>query len=282
MKKKLILRFFTIVNVMVITAWSLSVGVLLSFKTSPLYEDVWAQLGLSKVKASNSIKESFLNGYLQYYSARNFRNIATGNREGVTRDLLAYTKEYVQGEEFRNAYLEYRNNQKPKEPVLPQTPEAVRAKYIADTKAAIENLEKTLKAVNDAEMKKSLNESLEMFKQNLSDAEKNKSELLNLMIEGEKSGYEYKKQTYANDLAAWENTYPASPNGYIKQRLQEMLDATEGVDYNAQLVVKGDKKYFVNKAYENKSSNWKMAFRAGKEVTATARAFAQAWLKELK
>jgi hypothetical protein len=56
---------------------------------------------------------------------------------------------------------------------------------------------------------------------------------------------------------------------------------TQGIDFNAALKESGGNKVFVNPAYEKKSNKWKMAFRAGKEVTEAARAFAQQWLKEL-
>ncbi|RYE20883.1 MAG: choice-of-anchor D domain-containing protein, partial [Sphingobacteriales bacterium] len=42
------------------------------------------------------------------------------------------------------------------------------------------------------------------------------------------------------------------------------------------------KKRFVNPVYEGKRTEWKQGFRAGKEVTESARAFAQKWLSELK
>lgn len=282
MKKKLILRLFTAAKVLVIAVWLLATGALVAFKAGKLYDDVFAQLGLSKATATSSIKNSFLQGYLQYYGARNMKSIAQGDREAVTRDLLAYTKQYVQSEEFKKAYQDHRASNKPQEPKPAKTEQEIRANYIEETKKAVKNLEDGLKTMKDAEMKKALNESLEMFRKNLEEAEKNKSEMLNMIIEGEKSNAEYNKTQYVNDLAAWKEAYPESPDGYVKQRLREMLEATENVDFGAQLSERNGKKYFVNKAYEGKSNNWKMAFRAGKEVTTTARVFAQNWLKELK
>ena len=67
----------------------------------------------------------------------------------------------------------------------------------------------------------------------------------------------------------------------IKTRLFKFLEVTKDIDYNAQLTERNGKKYFANPKYEGKSGQWKMAFRAGKEVTETARTFVQEWLKEL-
>ena len=59
------------------------------------------------------------------------------------------------------------------------------------------------------------------------------------------------------------------------------MKETADIDYQAQLVEKGNKKYFVKKEYENKNPNWKMGFRAGKEVTETMRTAVKAWILEL-
>ena len=50
------------------------------------------------------------------------------------------------------------------------------------------------------------------------------------------------------------------------------------IDFNAKL----NGTTFVSPDYEAKSSNGKLAFRAGRETTERARAFAQRWLAELK
>lgn len=42
------------------------------------------------------------------------------------------------------------------------------------------------------------------------------------------------------------------------------------------------KKRFVNQSFESKRTEWKQWFRAGKDVTESARTFAKEWLSELK
>jgi hypothetical protein len=64
--------------------------------------------------------------------------------------------------------------------------------------------------------------------------------------------------------------------------LQQFLDETKDIDFSAELVERNGKKYFANKAYEQKSSRWKMAFRAGREVVEPARVFVKQWLTEIK
>jgi hypothetical protein len=134
MKKNIISRLFTAVKILCIAVWALSCTMLVAFKADKLYNDVWAQLGLSQAKATTNIKGSFLSGYLQFYGARNIKNIAAGDRQAVAKDLLVYTRQYVQGEEFRKEYEAYRSQQKPAEPAKPKTDQEVRDKYIKELK----------------------------------------------------------------------------------------------------------------------------------------------------
>lgn len=75
-----------------------------------------------------------------------------------------------------------------------------------------------------------------------------------------------------------EKKYPSDPREMIRKRLQEFLDLSATVDFDA-TTVSGR---FENPAYEAKSNQWKMCYRAGKPVVEAARAEAQAWLGELQ
>lgn len=75
-----------------------------------------------------------------------------------------------------------------------------------------------------------------------------------------------------------EDRYPADPNKLIKKRLEEFLEVSGSVDFDARL----NGRMFANPEYESKSDKWKMCYRAGKEVVAAARDEAQKWLKELE
>jgi hypothetical protein len=75
-----------------------------------------------------------------------------------------------------------------------------------------------------------------------------------------------------------EKRYPSDANELIKQRLKEFLEVSADVDFSAQL----NGSMFANPTYQAKSGQWKMCYRAGKEVVEVAREEAQAWLKELE
>ncbi|MBX2953150.1 MAG: hypothetical protein KF870_11635 [Leadbetterella sp.] len=67
----------------------------------------------------------------------------------------------------------------------------------------------------------------------------------------------------------------------IKKQLQQFLDETADVDFNAQTKTDYGRIVFVNPAYEQKSRTWKQAYRIGKAGTAVFRDIAREWLKEL-
>lgn len=68
----------------------------------------------------------------------------------------------------------------------------------------------------------------------------------------------------------------------IRHQLQQFLDVSADVDFNAALKQQGDKMVFVNPAYESRPAAWKLCFRCGKEAVTGARKFAQEWLHTLK
>jgi len=71
-------------------------------------------------------------------------------------------------------------------------------------------------------------------------------------------------------------------NTVLKQRLNEFIALTGSIDFDAQLTRNGSRMEFVNPEYRNKSENWKLLFRMGKEPVLAARSFAQNWVKELE
>jgi hypothetical protein len=95
--------------------------------------------------------------------------------------------------------------------------------------------------------------------------------------EQEKLQYEEAKNRPPDPAAT-----PADPRVGLKRALTEFLDRTAGVDYAAVLKPASGKKVFANATFEQKASEWKMCFRAGREACEAARTFATNWLAELK
>jgi hypothetical protein len=285
MKKQFIHKAFVAFQVLVLTCIvAFAAFGLLSFKIANYatrYADVWQILGTDQRSGTYNIKESFLGGYIQYGGARNLRSIATGDRAAVAKDLLAYTKQYVGSDAFTKEYNGLREGLKPQQPALAKTEEQIRKENIESSRKGIESLEKAMKTA-EGEMKRSFQSTIETMKENIKTFEDPNSEMVKMFVQGEKSQYEYRMKDYQEQMKKWEAHYPANVKGFVKVRLQQVLNATKEVDFNAQLTERNGRKYFVKPEYEKKHENWKMAFRAGKEVTAEVRAFAQQWLTEVQ
>ncbi len=251
-----------------------------SFTTSRhLADDFWKQLGMTKDQCTDGVKQSFLNGYLYYYGAKNARNIAMGNRAAVAKDLLAYTKQYISSEGFKKEYELMRRGAKPEQPQIKQvTKEDIRQKKIAETQESIKKTEEIMKQPN---MKSIMQPSLDMLKKNLVDFKDPNSKMIDIYFKGEIMQQEQQMESYQKNMTRWEKEYPANHRDKVKERLQKFLELSATVDFTAELKQSGKKKKFVNPVYEGKSYDWKQIYRAGKDVIDPARAFAEQWIKEL-
>jgi hypothetical protein len=134
----------------------------------------------------------------------------------------------------------------------------------------------------DASMKKAAQETLDMLKKSVKEYEDPNNEMIKMAVQGEQNQYNSRFKEYQESLKNWEEKCPAGVKAMVKARLQQLLGVTKDIDFNAQLTERDGKKYFVNKEYERKPADWKMAFRAGKDVTGTVQAFAKQWLQELQ
>jgi hypothetical protein len=253
-----------------------------SFRVRQMTDDMWKMLGITRQAGDENIKNSFINGYLYYYGVKNVKNLALNDRSAIAKDLLTYTKQYVSSAAFTKEYDDMRKNAKPQEPVLKplRSLAEIQKEEISKTEKSIKDTEKNMKDM--PQYAKSMEPVLDMLKKNLKDYQDPKNSFFSSIAMGEKYDQEYQLKSFKERTKQWEDAYPVTANQFIAERLQKMLDATKDIDYNAELVEKYNKKRFVNPAYEYKNTEWKQGFRAGKEVTETARAFAKQWLSELQ
>lgn len=245
-------------------------------------EDLWQQLGIQQQDANSNIKNSFLTGFLRHYGARNIKNIASDDKAAVARSLLNYTREYI-NTQFKPAYDKERQSSRPRERVQKplRTKEQIQKEEVAKLEQTLKKTEENMKTMNE-ETRKIIAPGLEQNKKMLEGWKKPGNQFFEMMAQGEKDDQEREKADYKKALEEWEIKFPEDYQQVIKERLRKMLQLTENVDFNAVLKDVNGKKKFVNPVYESKKPEWKMAFRAGKEVTDLTRKFAQEWLAEIK
>jgi hypothetical protein len=249
--------------------------------TQRLADDIWKQLGVTKVEGTSNIKESFLSGYLYYYSARNAKNIAAGDRAAVAKDLMIYAKQYLSSEGFKKEYAKIRKDATPMPSQFKvRDKEEIRKEKIAEAEKIIRESEETVK--KNPQMKDIMKIGLDYQKKNLADYKDPNSKLIQQYWQNDKDRYDSDVRYYNESMKRWEKDYPENFSVILKQRLQTYLDLAATVDFNAELKQVGKKKKFVNPVYEGKADNWKQIYRAGKDVYEVTKVFAQQWLSELK
>jgi vacuolar-type H+-ATPase subunit H len=253
---------------------------LFSFTLKTFTGDFLKQLGISKTDADAKIIYALLHGSFDQYGLRNAKNIATGNRAAVTKDVLIYAKTYVNSPAFAKAYTELKQKEKPEKRSI-QTPEEMQKEYIANAKKGVAEMEASAQKA-DASLKPMFEKMIADAKKQLKDAEDPNNKMIANYRKNYPQGVKDTENTNAHLLAKWEAEYPTNHLLFVKKRMQQFLDETKDIDFNAQLIEKNGKKYFANKAYESKGNRWKMAFRAGKDAIETARTFVQQWMTEIQ
>lgn len=259
-----------------------STATLLSFRTSVMLDNFWQQLGISKQDGTANIQQSFLGGYLQHYGANKIKNLAAGDRAAVAKDLMTYTKEYINSPTFHQAYQKVRSQSKP---ILNErkvrSKDEIRRERIAETEKSIRETEQNLKTMKP-DMAKAIAPVLDVLKEQLKEYKNPNSQMIEYMHQGEVMNAQSEERSYQESLKRWEKEYPADPNVLIKKRLEHFIAVANTVDFTAELKTANGKKKFVKAEYEGKSDEWKQMYRAGKDVILPAVSFAKQWLSELK
>ena len=254
MKKKLILVIF-LLGTLIVSAIKIADDIIkrlgMEAKTAQSY--IMANLiGRHENGPMNDdrIRKSFDIPYM-----RLLPSIIAGNKTESVKELCVYIKSYVNSEEFIKDY----NNRK--EDAMPLKDN--NGRNITSLKKDKAVIEKNIKNyITDtkyvAEQQKLLDETQKGIDQIIANS----------------------KKTFP-EKDKWEKLYPANPEIFIRQRLQEYLELVTTVDFNATLADpdKYRKRVFVNPVYEKKNSKWKACYRAGKEVNEVVTAFVKEWLK---
>lgn len=243
--------------------------------------DILQSLGVSKADASREVVTSLARGSVWFEPARRaFVKAPPAARAAMTDQVLAWTKAFVMSPEFDKVYAAVREEAKPEGPEARGSIEAELKAREAQHAAEIAEMKKSLAEVPAEyrkEAEKAIREAEAEWNRMKKDPEFQAS--LRQQAEGER---EDEKQRYQDDLQRWNEEYPANGRKLVALRLREFLSASENVAWDAKLVKSGTKMRFADERYEAMPAEWKLCYRAGKEPVERARAFAAAWLKELK
>ncbi|HYE55885.1 MAG TPA: hypothetical protein VD996_13625 [Chitinophagaceae bacterium] len=249
-----------------------------SFRTmSAKYSDILAALGISPSLAKDNLFNTMIWG--QFYPPRSakFKTYPAGQRAEAVQQLGAFAKNYLMSAEFQKRYMDNYEQSKPR------PPKTVQERIDDHLRSYKQNLKQSEEGLKKAEekYKPMYQQAIETNKKWIKVYEDPNDPQHNTYISYIKTGYEVETKNYKDRLEQLEKKYPKDIKIFIKQRLQEFLEISADVDYEAKTVLRGDLKKFVNPAYERKPAAWKYCYRAGKETVDAARAFAKQWLQEL-
>ena len=254
--------------------------VLCSLAVTARAADVLSQLGITLDAAKQAIDSVINSGvYNPGLPAAAFKLMPAAMRGQAATAGVAWLKTYTTSPEFKQQYAAIRETHKPTPPEFSGTPDEELKKQDEEQKQAYEDSKKAIAALPAAQ-RAQVEETMKATQATMA-AQMNTPEMRKMRLDMIVAGRAERTTQYQQELATWNRNFPESPNPVIAKRLREFLAASADVDFAATLTSRNGKMVFENAAYESKSGQWKMCYRAGKEATTAARTAVQAWLKEL-
>ena len=231
--------------------------------------------------AGKQIVEGWLDsGYLNLSpAAKAFKAAAPASRAALVKNAIAWAKTYTESPAFKAAYEKERQASRPSPPEVNGTVDDELARQRAERRKGIEDMKKNL-AQMTPDMRKAMESAIkeaEAASQKM-DADPKTVAMFRQMVELQRTE---DQEAYNGRLAAFDKRWPADPKTLVACRLQEFLDISKDVDFDAKLVPAGKLMRFADPRYEEKPPTWKLCFRSGREAVAAAREAAQGWLKAI-
>lgn len=250
--------------------------VLCSLAVTARAADVLSQLGITLEAAKQAVDSVINSGvYNPGLPAAAFKLLPAAARGEAASAGVAWLKAYTASPQFKQQYAQIRETHKPSPPEFSGTPEEELKKADEEQKQQYEASKKAIAAL-PADQRAQVEEAMKA-----ATAQMNTPEMRKMRLDGMVAGRTQQTTQYQQELATWTRNFPENPAPVIAKRLREFLAISAEVDFAATLTSSGGKMVFQNPAYEQKSGQWKMCYRAGKDATTAARAAVQAWLKEL-
>jgi Skp family chaperone for outer membrane proteins len=237
-------------------------------------------LGVSETTGKGIVNGWLDSGYLNLTpAAKSFRAATPAGRASLAKNAVAWAKAYTESPAFKTWYDQRRKEDLPTPPEVKGSVDDELARQSAERKKSLEEMKKNV-AQMAPEMRKAMEAAVKE-----SEAANRKLEtdpqMVAMMRQGIESERAANQERYQQRLASHERRFPANPNTVIARRLQEFLDISKTVDFDAKLVPAGKLMRFANPEYEEQKPLWKLCYRTGRDAVSAARESAQAWLKTL-
>ncbi|MGZ4787862.1 MAG: hypothetical protein ACXVZX_05035 [Terriglobales bacterium] len=257
-------------------------AVLIAVGTATLLaQSTLADFGIREADLKSYLVGAVVNGNIPVYPNRKtFTAASPSLRSAFVRNALAVIKTYTESAAFQAEYAKQRASAKPTTLVSKGTPDEQYAKQLADQQKSLAEMKANV-AKMSSDMQKQMAPVVKQMEETFAKQAKD-PQMVAMMKQGYAMQAQGNQQSCQQELARYEERYPADPKVLIARRLHQFLDLTKDIPYNAKLVPGyGGKMKFGDPQLEAKPSEWKLCYRAGKEPVDAARAFAADWLKQL-
>ncbi len=237
-----------------------------------------ADFGLEESDLKAGIVDSLAYGNVPAYPDKKlFKAASPSVQAAFVKNTLGWIQAYTESAAFKADYEKKRKSAKPSPPKSKGSPDEQYAKYLAEQRKGIENMKKEA-AKMPPDMQKQMLEAVKQMEANAEQSAGN-PQMAAMMKQGYGMSAASEQKDYENRLAAWEKKYPSDSRVLIAERLNQFLELTKDIPFQAKLVPNGyGKMKFADPRYEAKPSQWKQCYRAGREPVQAARAFALEWL----
>ena len=243
--------------------------------------DLPRELNVDNAQAKQQVLSGLNRGSVFVGPARNTLKAAVpAQRAQLVEGALAWAKAYTETPEFAAAYAAAREQSKPAAPAAKGSVDDELKQQRAEQQKQIEEMKKTAASM-PAEQRKAMEEAIKSVIA-ATEQMQNDPQMQQIQRQGIEAGRTADQQQYEAALKNWEKDYPGDPRVLIARRLREFLDVSGDVNFEAKLAPNDDRHRFAEPQYEQKSSAWKLCYRAGREAVGAARTFATAWLGELE
>ena len=237
-------------------------------------------LGVSEATGKQIVDGWLSNGYINASpAAKAFKSADPAARATLVRNAIAWARTYTESPAFKAEYERERQSNRPSPPDAKGSVDDELAKQSAERKKSVEEMKKSL-AQFPPDMRKSMEAAIKEAEANNAklDSDPQMIAIFRQGIEAERAG---DQEAFKGRMAAYEKRWPADSKVLVARRLQEFLDISKDVDFDARLVPAGRLMRFADPRYEEKPPVWKLCYRAGREAAAAAREAAQDWLKAI-
>jgi hypothetical protein len=243
--------------------------------------DVLATLGTNATDAHNSIFMTLSSGFPALAGERSAFTAASGEaRAAMVRAVFVIARRFAASADFARRYALYRDAQRPQRPDVPRSgADALGQQQQAMEQAIAQALENAARMPADA--RKQLEDSIADMRKQI--AELNADPAYRASVDQMAAANAQQDDAeFARKLAVFDAEFPEDVRTLVARRLRQFLVTCADIDFDAELVTGPDRqRRFVNPAYERRSRDWKMCFRAGKPAVDAARAAADEWLTTL-